>query len=61
MSCAWVAEAGSRKAAKVFGVLILSTTIAGEPPGVRVDGENEHALPFGSPEHEKETGFVNGA
>lgn len=61
MNCACVVGAGGRKAAKVFGVVILSTTIAGEPLGVTVAGENEHAVPLGSPEQEKETGFVKGA
>ena len=52
---------GGRSAAKVFAVLMLRTTIAGDPLGVTVVGEKEHAAPFGKPEQEKETESVNGS
>jgi len=53
--------AGGGSSAKLFGVLMLSTTIAGELPGVTVAGEKEHAVPGGRPEQEKEMGLVKGA
>jgi hypothetical protein len=59
MSCASAADAGGRRAAVCLAVVTVRTTIDCGPAGVTVDGEKEHVLPAGSPEQEKETGFVN--
>ena len=58
-SCASAAAAGGRRAALVFAVVMVTITLDCPLFGVTAGGENEHLLPAGRLEQEKETVLVN--